>query len=219
MITLIATEKRKRHLTAIVLSEPFLCEDVLLDSEGSILLSTEYAEELFLKPQQSFSEEELTEICHESAYRRALSKAMWYLSRRDYCSGEIHKKLLSDYTDNVCDRVVARLQELGLINDVAYARRLAEHYICDKAVSPRQAVYHMVAKGVDINLAREVVLERDDDPREQLRLLVEKKYLKNLETEKGVAKTTAALLRKGYTYGDIKSVLAEFNIMAGEFGE
>ncbi len=214
-------EVRRRHLTAIKLSEAFSCDDAFLDAAGNLLLQTEYAEELFLKEGKEVSDEWLTDVCHESAYRRCLSKAMWYLSRRDYCSGELYKKLLSEYTDSIADRVLARLQELGLINDVAFAERLAEHLIAEKGIAPRGAVMHMAAKGVDINLAKEVIAAREDDPKDSLRVLFEKKYLKGIDSHKALNKATTSLIRKGYTYGDIKSVLAEFDLNLGqdEFGD
>ena len=211
----------KRHLTIIKLSEAFTCDDALLDDAGNLLLQTEYYEELRLREGMDVDEDWLVEVCHESAYRRALSKAMWYLSRRDHCSGELRKKLLSDYTDIVCDRVSARLQELGLLNDVAYAERLAEHFIVAKGVAPRQAVLHMAAKGVDMSLAKEVVSAREDDPKIFLKALVEKKYLRSIDSPKAFRKTVSSLVRKGYTYRDIKAVLEEFdiNFSDDEFGD
>ncbi len=218
---ILSIESRRRHLTALKLSEAFTCDDAYHDDAGNLLLQTEYAEELFLTEGKELSEEWLGEVCHESAYRRALSKAMWYLSRRDHCSGELRRKLQSDYSDCVCDRALARLQELGLLNDVAYAERLAEHFIVDKGIAPHQAVMHMAAKGIDMSLAKEVISTRDDDPKTSLKALVEKKYLGVINSEKTYNKAVASLIRKGYTYGDIKSVLAELdiNFSKDEFGD
>ena len=216
-----AIKVRRRHLTAIKLSEAFTCDEAFFDAAGNLLLQTEYVEELFLKVGKEVDEEWLTDVCGESAYRRCLSKAMYYLSRRDYCSGELQRRLLSEYTDSVADRVLARLVELGLINDVAFAERLAEHLIAEKGIAPRGAVMHMAAKGVDINLAKEVIAAREDDPKASLRILFERKYLKGIDSQKALKKAVSSLIRKGYTYGDIKCVLAEFGLSFShdEFGD
>jgi len=216
-----AIEVRKKHLTAIILSEAFSCDDALCDAAGNLLLQTEYAEELFLKEGQEVDYEWLTDVCYESAYRRCLSKGMWYLSRRSYCSGEIYRKLVSEYTDTVCYRVLARLQELGLIDDRAYADRLAEQLIEEKGISPRAAALHMAAKGVDINLAKEVIAAREDDPSTPLKALIEKRYLHGIKTEKDYKKALASLMRKGYTYGEIRSAFSEYdlNFNDSEFGD
>lgn len=213
-------EVRKRHLTALTLSEAFSCDEAFCDDAGNLLLQTEYAEELFLSEGKAVDEEWLTEVCFQSAYRRALSKAMWYLSRRSYSSGELQRKLLSECSDNVAGKVLARLQELGLIDDVAFAERLAEQLIREKGIAPRAAVMHMAAKGVDMGLAKSVVAAREDDPKDSLRALFQKKYLKSITSRKALDKAVASLLRKGYTYGDVKAVLEENNInFDNEFGE
>ncbi len=216
-----AIEVRRKHLTMVKLSEAFTCDDALCDDAGNLLLQTEYAEELFLKAGKEVSEEWLYEVCHESAYRRCLSKAMWYLSRRSYCSGELNRNLMSEYSYTVCGRVLARLQELGLINDQAYAERLAEHFIEEKGIAPKAAALHMAAKGVDMGLAKQVIAARQDDPKIGLKALVERKYLGGITSQKALTKAINSLMRKGYSYGDVKSVLSEYNInfSNNEFGD
>lgn len=217
-----AIEVRKAHLTAIILSEAFTCDDAFCDAAGNLLLQTEYAEELFLKEGKEVDEEWLTDVCHESAYRRCLSKGMWYLSRRSHCSGELYRKLVSDYTDNICSRALARLQELGLIDDEAFASRMAEQMIEEKGISPRAAALHMAAKGVDMNLAKKVIAAREDDPMLPLKALVEKKYLRGIKTEKDHKKAITSLMRKGYTYGEVKSAFEEYDLKFdsdNEFGD
>ena len=46
-------------------------------------------------------------------------------------------------------------------------------------------------------------------PENRLKELVEKKYMRYLNDEKGVQKTINALLRLGYSYGEIKDALRE----------
>ena len=51
--------------------------------------------------------------------------------------------------------------------------------------------------------------EQPSDPEEEIRALLLKKYRKNLEEPKGIERTIRALMRRGYAYGDIRSVLKQ----------
>ena len=54
----------------------------------------------------------------DKAYRRALDKAMEYLSLRDHSSGELYDKVRKKLEDDhAAAAAVARCVELGLIND------------------------------------------------------------------------------------------------------
>ena len=51
--------------------------------------------------------------------------------------------------------------------------------------------------------------EQPSDPEEEIRALLLKKYRKNLEDPKGIERAIRALMRRGYAYGDIRSVLKQ----------
>ena len=102
------------------------------------------------------------------------------------------------------------MEELGLVNDENYARRLAHDLIYLKKLSVRGAKYKLMEKGIDRELCEEILEEFDVDPVEQLVELIERKYADKLDDEKGRRRTVAALQRLGYSWGDIKSALAEF---------
>ena len=51
--------------------------------------------------------------------------------------------------------------------------------------------------------------EQPSDSEEEIRALLLKKYRKNLEDPKGIERAIRALMRRGYAYGDIRSVLKQ----------
>ncbi len=102
------------------------------------------------------------------------------------------------------------MEELGLVNDEAYARQLAEVLLGKKGYGVRRARQELLQKGIDRELTEELLEEMAPDPEEKLREIVERKYRKNLGDEKGYRRTVAALQRLGYGWEDIKTVLAEF---------
>ena len=59
-------------------------------------------------------------------FERALGYALWLLGRRAYSRAEVQRKLLTKTNAEVTEHVLERLDELNLVDDDAYAKRLIE---------------------------------------------------------------------------------------------
>ncbi|MBQ3093543.1 MAG: hypothetical protein IJC52_00075, partial [Clostridia bacterium] len=71
-------------------------------------------------------DEELTALCARSDEYRAREKALYYLSLRDYGSGELVSKLRqAGIEKELAGATVQRLVDSGLIDDTRYAAALA----------------------------------------------------------------------------------------------
>ena len=77
-------------------------------------------------------------------------------------------------------------------------------------MSKRGALYKLTEKGIERELAQEILDEFDVDPVEQLTEFIERKYAGKLEDEKDRRRTVAALGRLGYSWSDIKEALDRF---------
>ena len=124
------------------------------------------------------------------------------------------KKELTDKIKRTCDeesaeKAVERMEELGLVNDENFARRYAEQLLFSKHNAPRGAVRQLVQKGIDRELAEEIIEEIDFDPCDGIRAVIDRKY-KNINDEKIRRRAVAALQRLGYGWDDIKTVLREY---------
>jgi len=153
------------------------------------------------------SPEDFARFRDTCVYKQCLSRAGWLLTRRDYCSAALFKKLGGDET---AARVVAELIEDGMLDDEDYARRRAEWLLQQRLYSPDKTVYTMVGEGIDRDLARRVVDELADDTQNTLQTLIEKKYLRKLAEPDGARKVTASLLRMGFEYGAVREALREY---------
>ena len=121
------------------------------------------------------------------------------------------KKLRANYDEDTCYRVMQKLVKIGSINDSRYAEGLARHYVEVKLFGRRRAFQEMRLKGLTrevIDIALEPYAQGTD---ERLRTLIEKKYLRYLDDEKGVNRAKNALVRLGYDYSDINRVLKEMS--------
>lgn len=195
-----AIKKQKNHLFLIELlgAEPVLLDKKTVIDEGLFVGQD-------LKPQ------EISALKEASDYTRALSRAVWYLERGDLSEKALREKLTrAKFENNTTEKVILRLRELALINDTAFAERLAEMLLKNN-ISERAAVQKMVAKGLDYSLAREAVKGIDTDIAAQIRAVIEKKYKNKLSNPENTPKVFAALQRLGFPYSEIRAVLKAYS--------
>ena len=147
----------------------------------------------------------------DKAYRRALDKAMEYLSLRDHSSGELYDKVRKKgEDDHAAAAAVARCVELGLINDEAFARHRAK-YLLARHKSPAQIRAHLAEKGVDRQIAAQVLEElfEEESPADAVYQLLCRSYGRKLAAGKR-QNVIAAMARRGFSMGHIREALARW---------
>lgn len=143
----------------------------------------------------------------------AKRRAMHLLAARDYGKNELYKKLLNNYSEETSAAVTKMMTEYGYIDDVRYARKLAKTYIEIRKYGKSRAALMMREKGLDRATIESALGEYDsEDITSEIVELLKKKYidrlfLEGLEGKKEMQKVIAALARRGYSYGDIKTAL------------
>ncbi len=192
-----ALNKRRKMLAAVTFEDG---SELLLDSETLIIENIKVGSYI----------ENIDEIKYASDLKRAKSRALWYLSRSDHSEKALYDKLnRGEFSSDACKEAVDRMKELGLINDEAYAERMAEH-LQQCGISRKEAEVKLVNRGIKRELAREV-LEDDGDECDKIKHLLEHKYVNKLGNEESVKKVFAALIRKGFSYSDVKSAMKEYS--------
>lgn len=154
------------------------------------------------------------ELRRQSDTRRALDKAMDYLSLRDHAAGELYQKLCRRFDAPSAAWAVAKAQELGLLNDESFARRRAAE-LYRKRKSRREILNDLAAKDIDRDTAARVVEELyaagEDAPDPELetaRALVARQYARKL-AEGRRDQVAAALARRGFSRAVIREALAD----------
>lgn len=160
------------------------------------------------------SEEEVDGLIYANDLRRARERALYLLEGRDYSYSELFDKLEENYPEEICFEICGKMKELGLINDRRYAEKLCRQYFEVKKWGGYRVKMEMRRKGIPDDLIAEVMEEfaEDDDAFERLEELVDRKYARYLVDRKGVNKVRGALLRLGYSYGQIKEVLELYDL-------
>ena len=181
-----------------------------LDGEFVMNLDTRTLIENRFDVGKEIDDEDLHEIINLSNERRAKEKALWLISYRDHSKKELTDKIKRTCDEESAEKAVERMEELGLVNDEAYAQRYARKLLYSKHMSKNAAVCELSRKGIDKELAQEILENTEVDERDQIRQVIDKKY-RNLSDEKIKRRAVAALQRLGYRWDDIRSVLEEYS--------
>ncbi len=164
----------------------------------------------------SLSAVQLEALCEHSSRRRAENKAVFLLSKRDLSRRELEQKLCRErgrYTpDNreAAAAAAARMEELGYVNDDAYARRLAEQFVRVKLYPPRRVTEELCRRGIARDTVREVVAELScDELQLALAFLHKKRYTVPKDT-KEAARIAGALARYGYSADTVRRAMTQW---------
>ena len=183
---------------------------LFIDGEFAMALDTQTLLEQRIDVGKELDDEQLHELIVLSNERRAKEKALWLLTYRAHSKKELEDKLRRTCDADAADTAVTRMEELGLINDGAYAESCARRLLLDKKMTRRAALYELTRKGIDKETAEAVLEEIDVDYRENIRSIIEKKY-RDIRDEKVRRRAVAALQRLGYGWEDIKAVLETYD--------
>lgn len=149
--------------------------------------------------------------------KAAWQKALQLLSCRDYSSGTLEAKLCQSFDKEAAAKAVAKMTEMGYLNDLEYGRRLAQYLQQRKGYSYqriRQELYkHKIAGSLIAN-----ILEDYDEESEISAIIafLEKKHHNKLMDKKDLEKTTAGLLRRGFRLSHIRRALQQVNQQADQ---
>lgn len=184
---------------------------VTFDNGDEVLLDRDVAEDFAICSDMDIGEEKLTELKEKSDYTRAKSRALWYLDTADYTSRALYDKLIrAGFDKKASAEAIAKLTELGIVDDYRYAEHFAER--CERQnMSKRGTFAKMLQKGVPKNIAEEILSDRDIDEVAQIKALISKKYRTKMQVQEELPKVYAALVRRGFSYNAVRQAMNNYN--------
>ena len=198
-ITITDITKTKKGLNALFSENGFLfsVDDMLL---------AQYK----IKTGSCFSQQELTLLYEKSNTNKAVQKAYNLLSYRSHSRSELYTKLCRNFDADCAEAACDKMENLGLINDEEYCKAKAEYLINVKKCSLGETRAKLLTLGINKDIIKCCIQLYDSDVQaENLRYIIEKKYYSKLDQPQ---KVIAALMRKGFSYSDIKSALRSMEI-------
>ena len=195
VITKIEEQKNKKRVNIFV-DDAFFCG---LSKETAVIFKFKVGLEI--------DENLLKEAVFDSEVKRAFEKASDYLSVRMHTKKELFEKLLKKgYEKEVIAEAIKKLEEYHFVDDELMAKEFVSQ---NSKYSKRMLENKLRAKGVFSDIVEDAISERSDDEEFALCKKQAEKYVqsKDMSKEGAVQKMTASLLRKGFSYENIKKSL------------
>lgn len=164
----------------------------------------------------------LEELRQKSETRKACDKALEYLSLRDHASGELYQKLCRKFDPQSSAAALAKMQELELVDDAAFALHRAR-YLMNQHKSRNQIAQALAQKGIERQTVARVLEqlweeENSDPEQEALEYLIQKSYREKLAQGK-TQQVAAALCRRGFAPRLVWALLKEYTNQESEYYE
>ncbi len=184
---------------------------IYVDGQFFMSLADEILVRRAIKVGSELSEDSAPELSRACLVRRARERLLYALDRRLHSEKELREKLRRDYPPDIIDDAIKELDDIGLIDDAAFARAFCEHRMVSQKKGPYAIRQELMLKGVErdiINAALDEVFCDEDGEYSAAKAAAER-YRDDLDTPKGRQRAFAALTRKGFEYNTIKRVLRE----------
>lgn len=178
--------------------------------DGSILrLGENEVIDFALYAGKELSEEESAAL-QESVRRSALKgKTIELLSRKPQSRKELERKLIQwEAAEEEIAALCDRMEELGYLDDAAYAARVVHHYSA-KGYGERKLRDELYRRGVPRDLW-DAALEQAESPDGAIDAFVAKKLAGKDVDRKELKKVSDALARRGYQWNDISAALRRY---------
>ncbi len=160
------------------------------------------------------SEEELQTVFDAFEYRRVKGYVLWRLSSQSYHSEQLAKLLRDRLVQNkTIERVLQDYREIGFLDDELWLQSFMR--IQQRRYGLRFILNKLYAKGLSSETIQRLAKEWQN-PEEEIQaiqhLLKTRYRTKDLTQYKSRQKVVAALVRKGYSFEQVKIALSQLHI-------
>ena len=178
---------------------------LLLDDEYQITTDIDFWAEHYFKDGTEITQEEWESLTDSIYYKKAVDKCYDLLSRRDHSVKELKTKLLRTVDEKNADKAIEKMLEYGYLDDEKYARNLVKYLAQSRNMSKNHIKQEMFKRGIPNEIINSVMQDYEFDNVSCVVDLILTKYRNKLNNEDGNKKVIASLMRKGFSYSDIKN--------------
>lgn len=170
-------------------------------------------EESHIHKDDELSEEDIENLKNFSEYQKAKSRALWLIDYAEQTERGLLEKLeRAGFDEQIAKKAIDRLKESDIINDKRFAERYAQR-CADNRVSYKQTYMKLIAKKIDRETAKNAVSSVEFNDPAAIEYYITKKYYQKLISNdvKEIRKAFDGLVRKGFSYPDIKAAIEKFS--------
>ncbi len=176
--------------------------NVFVDGRFALALGLELAAERDVRAGRQLTPDELEALAESEARRAALEAALRLLSYRPRSEGELRERLVrKGFVRAIVDDTLARLRELGYLDDAAFARFWTETRQAAQPRSGRLLRTELRRRGVPHEVAEEATAEVADDEAAYEAASRRLRALRGLEYPKFRERLGRFLTSRGFSYG------------------
>jgi len=163
-----------------------------------------------LRKGQVLSDDEITALRREDDITRSVDQIVRLLARRPYSVSEIRHHLESKRVDPpTIDEVLVRLERLGYVDDLAFARYWIENREHFRPRGPRALRYELRQKGIDESLIATVMDELDTHDSAYRAAQEQVRRLHHPNKQDFRNKIGTFLVRRGFEYEFVREVIEQ----------
>lgn len=197
----------------LITSKPFKGKrQIFIDDKYFMTISSDFWYSCSFNDGDEISECELASLKCEADSRCAYMAALRILTVRMNSKKELYDKLIRKFDNEAVDFAVNKCQELGFIDDKAFAELFALELYKRKAYAPKRIVSELISKGISKEKASYAVEALDINSQLRIIELLNSKFSGKIEDDKAIKKTFQSLIRLGYDYYDINNAFRELDI-------
>ncbi len=183
-------------------------ERVSVHLDGEFAFGLPLIESARLHVGQVLSEAEITALRHIDDVARALDHAVKLLARRPYSTTEIRRNLQSkQFAPPTIDEALAKLEDLGYVDDRAFARYWIENREQFRPRGPRALAYELRQKGLPDALIREALADLDSGDSAYRTGADYARRVRGLSQPEFRRKMGAYLGRRGFDYDTVRETV------------
>ena len=184
--------------------------NVYIDGAFAFGLHLDLQLEHHLAPGDDLDEEAIARLLREDQTKRAVASALNLLAYRPRAAGELRARLRErDYPPEAIDAAIARIRELGYLDDRNFADRWVESRQQHRPRSARMLGRELAQKGVDREVIEQTLEDAGIDEFSDALALAGHKWpaWRNLDRPTRERRLSGFLTRRGYGYDIIRRVL------------
>jgi regulatory protein len=179
---------------------------IFVDEKYAFSLSENALLEHGIRIGQEVTKEQLHGYKDASKFDKAYNLTLSYVARRQRSEWELHDYFRRKEIDEEAGEIIlSRLRNYGYVDDLAFARSWVENRRLLKPVSRRRLMMELRQKHVADSIVRAVLEDDEVSDRDSLAQLVERKRKQSRYQDE--QKLMQYLVRQGYSYDDVKTVL------------
>jgi regulatory protein len=185
--------------------------NIYLDGQFAFGLSLHQFADANLKVGQEITQQQIEQLIKLSEFGKIFDKTLKFLSFRPRSKWEIENYLKNKKAGTeVENKVLAKLEKLGLVNDLEFANWWIENRLKFRPRGPVILKSELIKKGIDREIIDQILEKIDDQSQHELALKIAQKQaqkFKNLDKSKFFQKMAGFLGRRGFSWEITKAVI------------